>query len=243
MVLAQSEARTLGHNHVGTEHILFGLLRQGKGVAADALSRLGVSLGRVEERLRVAPESTNPYVGAPPFTASAKRALELAMRESLQLGHAYIATEHLLLGLVRESEGLGATILIEMGVDLSRVRQEVIGLLSRPPTEERTASDEPSRRDPAGYLDQMVTDRLADIERIPNLPEAQRGYLAQWVVSTIETAAQVLVDFGLLDQREASERVDRVHNRLVEAGYVTVHTETVRRSMTREAEGNDNPPT
>ncbi|HUQ39377.1 MAG TPA: ATP-dependent Clp protease ATP-binding subunit, partial [Acidimicrobiales bacterium] len=131
LVLAQEEARLLNHNFIGTEHILLGLIHEGEGVAAKALESLGVSLEavreKVEETIGPAGSSTS---GSPPFTPRAKKVLELSLREALQLGHNYIGTEHMLLGLVREGEGVAASVLQGLGADLSRVRQQVIQLLS-----------------------------------------------------------------------------------------------------------------
>jgi ATP-dependent Clp protease ATP-binding subunit ClpC len=131
LVLAQEEARLLNHNFLGTEHILLGLIHEGEGIAAKALESLGISLEavreKVEETIRPAGSSTT---GSPPFTPRAKKVLELSLREALQLGHNYIGTEHMLLGLVREGEGVAAQVLVSLGADLSRVRQQVIQLLS-----------------------------------------------------------------------------------------------------------------
>ncbi len=137
LVLAQEEARLLNHNFIGTEHILLGLVHEGEGVAAKALESLGISLEtvrhKVEERIGPAGPSATSTTGSPPFTPRAKKVLELSLREALQLGHNYIGTEHMLLGLVREGEGAGAQILVSLGADLSRVRQQVIELLSGHP--------------------------------------------------------------------------------------------------------------
>ncbi|MHB1923977.1 MAG: ATP-dependent Clp protease ATP-binding subunit [Acidimicrobiales bacterium] len=131
LVLAQEEARLLNHNFIGTEHILLGLIHEGEGVAAKALESLGVSLEAVREKVE---ETIGPAgsatTGSPPFTPRAKKVLELSLREALQLGHNYIGTEHMLLGLVREGEGVAAQVLQNLGADLSRVRQQVIQLLS-----------------------------------------------------------------------------------------------------------------
>jgi len=133
LVLAQEEARLLNHSFIGTEHILLGLVHEEEGVAAEALRSLGVTLvavrRRVEETIGMA--GTAPS-GSPPFTPRAKKVLELSLREALQLGHSYIGTEHMLLGLVREGEGVAARVLVSLGVDLNRVRQQVIALMSRP---------------------------------------------------------------------------------------------------------------
>ncbi|MDA8277388.1 MAG: ATP-dependent Clp protease ATP-binding subunit [Actinomycetota bacterium] len=131
LVLAQEEARLLNHNFIGTEHILLGLIHEGEGVAAKALESLGISLEAVREKVdELIGPATTPAAGSPPFTPRAKKVLELSLREALQLGHNYIGTEHMLLGLVREGEGVAARVLISLGADLSRVRQQVIQILS-----------------------------------------------------------------------------------------------------------------
>jgi ATP-dependent Clp protease ATP-binding subunit ClpC len=131
LVLAQEEARLLNHNFIGTEHILLGLIHEGEGVAAKALESLGVSLEAVREKVtETIGTSGSSTAGSPPFTPRAKKVLELSLREALQLGHNYIGTEHMLLGLVREGEGVAATVLQNLGADLQRVRQQVIQLLS-----------------------------------------------------------------------------------------------------------------
>ena len=131
VVLAQDEARLLNHNYIGTEHILLGLILEGEGVAAKALESLGISLegvrGQVEELIGQGGSSPSGHI---PFTPRAKKVLELSLREALQLGHNYIGTEHILLGLIREGEGVAAQVLVKLGADLSRVRQQVIQLLS-----------------------------------------------------------------------------------------------------------------
>ena len=131
LVLAQEEARLLNHNFIGTEHILLGLIHEGEGIAAKALEQLGVTLEAVREKVEetIGPAGSAPTC-SPPFTPRAKKVLELSLREALQLGHNYIGTEHMLLGLVREGEGVAATVLQSLGADLPRVRQQVIQLLS-----------------------------------------------------------------------------------------------------------------
>ena len=131
LVLAQEEARLLEHNFIGTEHLLLGLVAEDEGVAAHALRSLGVSLDMVRERVAeaIGPAGSST-TGSPPFMPRAKKVLELSLREAMQLGHDYIGTEHMLLGLVREGEGVGAQILVGLGLDLFRVRQRVMGLLS-----------------------------------------------------------------------------------------------------------------
>jgi ATP-dependent Clp protease ATP-binding subunit ClpC len=131
VVLAQEEARLLNHNYIGTEHILLGLIHEGEGVAAKALESLGISLDKVRQQVEeIIGAGQSPPSGHIPFTPRAKKVLELSLREALQLGHNYIGTEHILLGLIREGEGVAAQVLVKLGADLSRVRQQVIQLLS-----------------------------------------------------------------------------------------------------------------
>ena len=131
VVLAQEEARMLNHNYIGTEHILLGLIHEGEGVAAKALESLGISLEAVREQVEeIIGQGQQAPSGHIPFTPRAKKVLELSLREALQLGHNYIGTEHILLGLIREGEGVAAQVLVKLGADLNRVRQQVIQLLS-----------------------------------------------------------------------------------------------------------------
>ena len=131
VVLAQEEARLLNHNYIGTEHILLGLIHEGEGVAAKALESLGISLEKVRQQVEeIIGAGQSPPSGHIPFTPRAKKVLELSLREALQLGHNYIGTEHILLGLIREGEGVAAQVLVKLGADLGRVRQQVIQLLS-----------------------------------------------------------------------------------------------------------------
>jgi ATP-dependent Clp protease ATP-binding subunit ClpA len=131
VVLAQEEARLLNHNYIGTEHMLLGLIHEGEGVAAKALESLGISLeavrAQVEEEI-IGQDQSAP-TGHIPFTPRPKKVFELSLREALQLGHNYIGTEHILLGLVREGEGVAAQVLVKLGADLARVRQQVIQVL------------------------------------------------------------------------------------------------------------------
>src|SRR5213080_4782585 len=131
VVLAQEEARMLNHNYIGTEHILLGLIHEGEGVAAKALESLGISLEAVRQQVEeIIGQGQQAPSGHIPFTPRAKKVLELSLREALQLGHNYIGTEHILLGLIREGEGVAAQVLQKLGADLNRVRQTVIQLLS-----------------------------------------------------------------------------------------------------------------
>jgi ATP-dependent Clp protease ATP-binding subunit ClpA len=130
VVLAQEEARVLNHNYIGPEHILLGLVHEGEGVAAKALTELGVSLHAVREQIEeLIGRGQQGMRGHIPFTPRAKRVLELSLREALQLGHNYIGTEHILLGILREGENVAAQVLVRMGTDLNRVRLEVVKLV------------------------------------------------------------------------------------------------------------------
>ena len=130
-MLAQEEAKLLNHNYIGTEHILLGLIHEGEGVAAKALEALGINLEQVREQVQdIIGQGQQSPSGHIPFTPRAKKVLELSLREALQLGHSYIGTEHLLLGLIREGEGVAAQVLTKLGADTNKVRQQVIQLLS-----------------------------------------------------------------------------------------------------------------
>jgi ATP-dependent Clp protease ATP-binding subunit ClpC len=131
VLLAQEEARMLNHNYIGTEHILLGLIQEGEGVAAKALESLGIELKGVRQQVEeIIGQGQQAPGGHIPFTPRAKKVLELSLREALQLGHNYIGTEHILLGLIREGEGVAAQVLVKLGADLNRVRQQVLQLLS-----------------------------------------------------------------------------------------------------------------
>jgi len=130
VVLAQDEARMLNHNYIGTEHILLGLIHEGDGLAARTLESLGISLDAVRQQVEeIIGRGQHAPSGHIQFTPRAKKALELSLRESLQLGHNYIGTEHILLGLLREGDGVAAQVLVTLGADLNRVREQVIQLL------------------------------------------------------------------------------------------------------------------
>jgi ATP-dependent Clp protease ATP-binding subunit ClpC len=131
VVFAQDEARELRHNYIGTEHVLLGLLREEEGLAARALRQLGVELEWVREQVGriVGIGDEEATTGQIPFTPRAKKVLELALREGLALGHDYIGTEHILLGLARENSGVASRILLDLGIDAERIRNELIGLL------------------------------------------------------------------------------------------------------------------
>ncbi len=153
VVLAQEEARMLNHNYIGTEHILLGLIHEGEGVAAKALESLSISLeavrSQVEEIIGQGQQAPSGHI---PFTPRAKKVLELSLREALQLGHNYIGTEHILLGLIREGEGVAAQVLMKLGADLARVRQQVIQLLSGYQGKETVTTGGPAEGTPSTSL-------------------------------------------------------------------------------------------
>jgi len=130
VVLAQEEAKSLNHNYIGTEHILLGLIHEGEGVAAKALEALGISQEAVRDQVKeIIGQGQQPPTGHIPFTPRAKKVLELSLREALQLGHSYIGTEHLLLGLIKEGEGVAAQVLTKLGADTNKVRAQVQQML------------------------------------------------------------------------------------------------------------------
>jgi hypothetical protein len=170
VVLAQEEARMLHHNYIGTEHILLGLIHEGEGVAAKALESLGISLDAVRQQVEeIIGQGQQAPSGHIPFTPRAKKVLELTRREAEQLGHNYIGTEHILLGLIREGNGVAAQVLVMLGADLNRVRLTVIQLLhghtAKEPLPTRSAAQE--LRLPPGLQARLdeVEQRLAAIEQ------------------------------------------------------------------------------
>jgi len=172
VVLAQEEARMLNHNYIGTEHLLLGLIHEGEGVAAKALESLGISLEaarqQVEEIIGQGQQAPSGHI---PFTPRAKRILELSLREALQLGHNYIGTEHILLGIVCEGEGVAAQVLVRLGADSNRVRRQVIEQSSSTGLEATLMEARASRiASPWRLTDVMdhlrsIEQRLAAIER------------------------------------------------------------------------------
>jgi ATP-dependent Clp protease ATP-binding subunit ClpC len=164
IVAAQSEARGLDHNYIGPEHILLGLIGEGSGVGVKAFASMGISTDAVRQRVeQVIGRGQGASQGHIPFTPPAKKVLELSLREALDLGHTYIGTEHLLLGLIREDEGVAAQVLAGFGVDLHRARQQVIVLLAgRDP--EAPAAPGPALADDLRVRLASMADRLAVIE-------------------------------------------------------------------------------
>src|ERR1700730_2139506 len=141
VVLAQEEARLLQHNYIGTEHILLGLIREGEGVAAKALESLGIGLDAVRQQIEeIIGQGQHMPSGHIPFTPRAKKVLELSRSAAVQLGRNYVGTEHILLGLIREGDGVAAQVLVKRGADLNRVRQQVIQLLHGYQGKEPTAT-------------------------------------------------------------------------------------------------------
>jgi ATP-dependent Clp protease ATP-binding subunit ClpC len=183
VVLAQDEARRLDHNYIGTEHLLLGLIHEGKGVAARVLEQLGIGLATVRERVEeIIGTGKEPPSGRIPFTPRAKKVLELSLREALQLGHDYIGTEHILLGLLREGDGVAAQVLVSLGADLNVVREQVIEVLQgapggRPPYESAVRlAGVAAQLDEVRSRLEALSGRLAAIERhlgiVPEVPPA-----------------------------------------------------------------------
>jgi ATP-dependent Clp protease ATP-binding subunit ClpC len=173
VVLAQEEARMLNHNYVGTEHLLLGLIHEGEGVAAVALEALGISLESLRRQVEeIIGQGRQPPSGHIPFTPRTKKALELSLREALQLGHNYIGTEHILLGLIREGEGVAAQMLVRRGADLNRARQQVIQLLHGYQTHQPTVLEVPLRNLTAEAQEGRlapVLGRRAEIEQVAQI--------------------------------------------------------------------------
>ena len=196
VVLAQEEARMLNHDYIGTEHILLGLIHEGEGVAAKALESLGISLEAVRQQVEeIIGQGQQAPSGHIPFTPRAKKVLELSLREALQLGHNYIGTEHILLGLIREGEGVAAQVLVKLGADLNRVRQQVIQLVhgqqSKEEPEAELAAPESGR---AGRRDRMLAEVLGRLGAIDSR------------LSAIEQRVGTGPNTGDLDQEIAQAR-------------------------------------
>jgi ATP-dependent Clp protease ATP-binding subunit ClpC len=161
VVLAQDEARALKHNYIGTEHILLGLLREEEGLAARVLDSLDITVEDVRANVaRIVGQGEEVTTGQIPFTPRAKKVLELALREALSLGHNYIGTEHILLGLVRENEGVAARILLDFDADAEKIRNEIIRMLSGPGRRQgqgqgSAASSQPGDKKSSKLLDQF----------------------------------------------------------------------------------------
>jgi hypothetical protein len=200
VVLAQEEARLLDHDYIGTEHILLGLVQEGEGVAARALESLGIALEAVRAEVeRAIGRGDHAPSGHIPFTARAKKVLELSLREALQLGHDYIGTEHVLLGILREGEGVAAETLMKLGADLSRVRQEVVRLLSGYGGPAAASEREPVLRFASGRVSGGV---------VPPLPAQACSFCGRdlWEVDRYVTgSAGVICDACVESTRQALE--------------------------------------
>jgi ATP-dependent Clp protease ATP-binding subunit ClpC len=165
VVLAQEEARILNHDYIGTEHILLGLIHEGEGVAAKALNSIGISLEQMRQQVEeiIGRGEISPG-GHIPFTPRAKKVLELSLRESINLGHNYIGTEHILLGLLREGDGVAAKVLVRLGADLNQVRREVIRLVSGKVSDEGIGGLAGAAEREFGTFDEIIV-LLRDIAR------------------------------------------------------------------------------
>ena len=201
VVLAQQEARLLKHNYIGTEHILLGLARESDGLAAKALDALGIGLEAVREQVvEIVGQGQKSPSGHIPFTPRAKKVLELSLREALQFGHNYIGTEHILLGLIREGEGVAAQVLVKLGGDLSAIRQQVIRLLK-----ENTTTDE---LPPAAQAAQAQAARLAESVGEAGIASPAEGAVPVGFASPAESASLN----GKLT--EVLSRLDSIGNRM-----------------------------
>ena len=195
VVLAQDEARRLNHNYIGTEHILLGLIHEGDGVAARSLESLGVSLDAVRQQVQeIIGRGQQAPSGHIPFTPRAKKVLELSLREALQLGHGYIGTEHILLGLLREGDGAAAQVLVTLGADLNRVLGQVILL-------------------PHGYQGQDVESAGSHLRAraravLPGEAVARFDAL-EWRLTALERWVSMQPDLEDLDQEIARVRRDQ----------------------------------
>jgi ATP-dependent Clp protease ATP-binding subunit ClpA len=207
LALAQEEARTLNHNRIGTEHLLLGLVQEREGTAAEALESLGISLDAVRQQVE---KITGQVWDAPAashnqYTLRAKKALDLSLREALQLGHHHIGTEHILLGLLRESEGPAAQVLVELGADLAQVREQVLRLLDDPQGEQdpqaAQAAPRPGQANADPRTDSAESRMLAEIL---NRIEAMDSRL-----SAVEQQMGTGPDVGDLDQQIVQARRDK----------------------------------
>jgi Clp amino terminal domain, pathogenicity island component len=205
VVLAQEEARFLNHDYIGTEHLLLGLVHEGEGVAAQAMESLDISLEAVRAEVeKTVGRGKRPPGGHIPFTPRAKKVLELSLREALDLGHNYIGTEHILLGLIREGQGVAAQVLVELGADLDRARQQVIQLLSghvagpgQPPLGPLRVSQQAVTTGVVGGAG-VYRDEPADLVRVvPLAREVYRSYAYRVVLISLEVWS------GWLDLRYA----------------------------------------
>ena len=202
VVLAQEEARRLGHNYIGTEHLLLGLLREGEGVAAQAIGRMGISLADVRsDVVRIIGELSEAPSGHIPFTPRSKKVLELSLREAMQLGHNYIGTEHILLGLVREGEGVAAQVLVARGADLKRVRATVLEELQNITPGSRASGP---RRTPGGE------EALSNAQQLAGSSAVGSHHLLEALARSEDSlASKVLISLGV-DADTLAARIDEL---------------------------------
>ncbi|GAA5007400.1 Clp protease N-terminal domain-containing protein [Actinopolymorpha pittospori] len=195
VVLAQEEARQLGHNYIGTEHLLLGLMHEGSGEAARALAGAGLTLDGVREQvlaLAPVPERPKPS-GHIPFTPPAKTVMELALREALRLRHRYLGTEHLLLGLLQEGDGVAVVALRELGVDPVELRRAVLAELGERPGQTPPAGEHPGEHTPAESRTQVLAEMRAtfdDNERLRGEVARLRALLLRHDIDPDEDAEQ-----------------------------------------------------
>jgi ATP-dependent Clp protease ATP-binding subunit ClpA len=225
IVLAQEEARLLNHNYIGTEHLMLGLAHEGQGVAAKTLESLGIRLealrAQVEEIIGQGAQAPSGHI---PFTPRAKKVLELSLRESQQLGHNYIGTEHILLGLIREGEGVAAQVLVKLGADLARARGQVIQLLSGsaggPEAAARTRlvrmSVPDELREAEEQLDQVRRQKEAaidaeDFDRAAALRDQERQLLERLAERERAWTAGVDLEAVIGENQRLHDEVQRLH--------------------------------
>ena len=231
IILAQDEARDLGHGFAGTEHLLLGLLAEGEGVAALVLESLGISLeearGRVEE---IAGRGQRSPTGHIPFTPPAKKALELSLQEAVQLGHNYIGTEHLLLSLLREGEGVTAQVLADLGAGYAQVREQVLGLLAEtgeqadPRTRLVRLAVPADLADAADQLDQVRRQKKAafdagDLEAAAALREREKQLRAEKLRLEHRWTAGVDVRAVIAENQRVHRELDRLRDLLRQHGF------------------------
>lgn len=225
VILAQEEARLLRHSYLGTEHLLLGLIHEGEGVAAKALASLGISRsdvrGQVEE---IIGHGRNPVTGPIPFTPRTKKVLELSLREALPLGHHYIGTEHLLLALLREGQGVAAQVLTRLGTDHAQVRERVLGLLTGEcEQEDLQAQLAADLVDAAEQLTQIRQDKEAafdagDLETAAALRDREKQLLAGKLRLENQLTADVGGQAMLAENQRLRRELQRLRDLLREHG-------------------------
>jgi len=216
VVLAQDEARMLNHNYIGTEHILLGLIHESQGLAAHALTSLGIGLEPARQRVaEIVGRGKKSPSGHIPFTPRAKKILEFSLREALQLGHNYIGTEHILLGLIREGEGEGVAVevLVNLGADLKRVRQEVIQLQADNPTTEEMPQGTQGRDSGRTHAATQATQATQAAQAAQAAQaETARAAVAQAEAARAEARAESTAQARKLD--EILDRLDSISDQL-----------------------------